>query len=862
MASQLSQTDFENIFKNHLKIETYSKSIDSLLGPRLLNKTDYSPYYQRNYVWDDKKASYFIESILLGTEIPPLIFFNNNSQVEVIDGRQRFETILRFKENKFALKKTGLTVLPKLARSTYDDLAKKDRNIIESFLDAKIRIIEFALVNEPPLDKLLEDRVKKEIFSRYNSGITPLKKSEIENATYDDDEISEEFKKLLRGKKEVQRVIYQTFFVPKESWEANPPIDGLMQFIRKFLVLSKMPIKYYAQGSERTETLKKLYEHLSDTCSDVNELIDDFLKKVTAIYKTKRKADESALPTNRLIYECLLWALFICEAEEIKILPDQEEILFEFVQYASENIADFNDQDYHYQKAVMERYLATVLFFEQKFGVNLNLYLDGSPEKREYLKKLKETTDTTTKLGELESLRLNKPEPARNSIEDIRRIMQRRRFLVRPSYQRKEVINLPKASSIIESLLLGITLPAIFIYKRNDGISEVVDGQQRILTILGFIGSEYIDENEKTAYSKNHKFGLRKLRILKEIERFKFDQFTEEQRNKILDFQLYVVEIEQSQNPDFNPVDLFIRLNDKPYPIRENSFEMWNSWVDYDVIQKVKDLRKKYHNWFYLKQIKSEKDRDRMENEELLTSLAFLDFYKDKNDSRKLLDIYQKKDRINARIGDKIYISQLLQEIAEKEKIKKEFFDSVKNIESFIRKLKLILLDQDKTKEELYDYLKQELDTLLQGNKPSRYFRRTMQDFYVLWQFLGNINLEMIRFHRLTIKEEIREVFRYIKNIPEEQQTNNKGFEQYEKIRSAFLKKYRKDERKLKLSETEILSLIKDQKNKSGLSEVPIFLGDDIEPDHTIPIAIGGKDEVENIKIAHKEENRAKGSKL
>ncbi|RID81948.1 DUF262 domain-containing protein [Mesobacillus zeae] len=49
--------------------------------------TVYDPYYQRNYVWDADKASYFIESILLGTEIPPLVFFNTGKQIEVIDGR-------------------------------------------------------------------------------------------------------------------------------------------------------------------------------------------------------------------------------------------------------------------------------------------------------------------------------------------------------------------------------------------------------------------------------------------------------------------------------------------------------------------------------------------------------------------------------------------------------------------------------------------------------------------------------------------------------------------------------------------------------------------------------------------------------
>ena len=115
----LKQEDFERIFTSHLKIETYSKSIESIFSDRLVRRINYKPYYQRNYVWDNHKASYFIESILLGTEIPPLIFFNNgNDNFEVIDGRQRFETIKRFKNNEFALTKKGLSTLKQLSRAT------------------------------------------------------------------------------------------------------------------------------------------------------------------------------------------------------------------------------------------------------------------------------------------------------------------------------------------------------------------------------------------------------------------------------------------------------------------------------------------------------------------------------------------------------------------------------------------------------------------------------------------------------------------------------------------------------------------------------------------------------------------------
>ncbi len=862
MNAGIRQETFEKIFKEHLKIETYSKSIDSLFSPRLKNKIDYKPYYQRNYVWDYKKATYFIESILLGTEIPPLIFFDNNSEIEIIDGRQRFETILRFMENKFSLKPKGLNILTQLKNYSYDDLAKNDREIIDKFLDAKLRIIEFKLVNEPPLDKYLEDRIKKEIFSRYNSGITPLKKSEIDNAIYDDDALSSAIKDYLENHDETARKIYNTFFKSRDVLIDSPPLENIMTFIRRSLVLPMTPITYFARGTGRTDLLSKLYEKLSDDNVDnENQLLQSLLIKISFINKVKIYSEKNNLEINRLALECFLWALGVLELEDVNTNLD-DALVSEISTYIDKNIEAYTEVDYGFIKEVLTRYLKTGEFLQTKFDIDTSVYISPNDIKKAEIKELVKPNDTATKLSELESLRLNKPEPSRISIDDVVRLMNKRRFLVRPSYQRKEVINPSKASSIIESILLGITLPAIFIFKRNDGVSEVIDGQQRLLTLLGYIGSEYIDEKGKSKSSKNHKFSLRKLRILKEIETKKFDQLNEEQKNKIYDFPLYLVEIDENQNPQFDPIDLFIRLNDKPYPIRENSFEMWNSWVDVDIIQNIKQLKSTIENWFYLKQLRTINDRDRMENEELLTSLIFLEYSVITRDTRKTLDIYQKTDRLNARVGDKVQISGLLQDITENGNAKKPQFDvAQKNIKSFIKKLKYVLLDKDKNKEELFEYLKSELDEIFKAEKQPKYFRRTMQDFYFMWYLLSDINFEMVKFSRIEIKKEIKEIFNYLKNIPENDWKDNRGFLKFINQVEIFKNKYKIQERKLILSESEKLNLIRAQNNQSNISSAPIFLGDDIEVDHEFPISKGGKDEIENLKIVHKDENRGKGSK-
>ena len=89
----LTDTEIIKIFKEHLKIESRVVSIEDLFSIRHRKQIDFKPYYQRKYVWNNEKASYFVESILIGTEIPPLIFFHGADQIEIIDGRQRFETI-------------------------------------------------------------------------------------------------------------------------------------------------------------------------------------------------------------------------------------------------------------------------------------------------------------------------------------------------------------------------------------------------------------------------------------------------------------------------------------------------------------------------------------------------------------------------------------------------------------------------------------------------------------------------------------------------------------------------------------------------------------------------------------------------
>ncbi|HBY81385.1 MAG TPA: hypothetical protein DEG47_31340, partial [Cyanobacteria bacterium UBA11148] len=727
--------------------------------------------------------------------------------------------------------RNGLAALKQIAKATYESLqaTSETKSIIDLFLDAKIRIIEFEIVNEPRLNSNLEDKVKKEIFGRYNSGITPLKKPEIDNALYNADSVFQHFKQLVKQDSEFCNMI-TNLFLPKDS-ERGSDSGRILQFIRRYLVLYKFPIRYYSWGNNRTETLDKLYEHMVNEVENVDDFCNKFVDKVRLVYRMQQVFKEKKLILKRPAFECLLWALQVLDAEKIALSQVNKPDLIERLGQA---ISDNNDKfsESLYYSLVQERFSFTAKLFEQEFSVNLRAYVEGDKKTRDELNLIRksENEDTITKLGELASLRVTKPEPSRNSIDDIARVMDRNMFLVRPSYQRMEVINISKASSIIESILLDISLPPIFIYKRKDGVSEVIDGQQRLLTILGFIGKKYMDESGHQCTSKNSGFALKGLKILKHLNNKTYNDFKNfdpSLQDKILDFELFVVEIQESLNPDFNPVDLFVRLNNKPYPIRENSFEMWNSWVDRNIIETIRENLDKHREWFYIKLVKSRNDRDRMENEELYTSLAYLQYQHLKSkDADKYLYIYNRNDGINVRMGSSHEITRLLQSVFEEEEVKTNFLKSIKNVESFVKKVKLILLDRDVEggKEELDKFFGDELNLLFKAQKQVRSFRRTKQDFYLLWYLLNPLNLEMVKFHRLSIKQDLQNIFYNLRNTSES--LTKDLF--VSKVQD-FHEKYAINPRETKLSEAEKFEKLKGQGNRCAISGAPLFIGDDIE---------------------------------
>ncbi len=750
----LNQDEFERIFRNYLKISSYSMSIRTLFGERLSRKIKYDPYYQRNYVWDRVKASFFVESVLLGTDIPPLIFFNSGGCIEVIDGRQRFETIKRFKQGDLTLGLQGLHKLPQLQKNSFNTM---DPEIKDTFDDAKIRIFEFEVINEPRLESSLEDKIKKEIFRRYNSGITPLSTAEIDNANYDDDDVTNLLKKRLTSDSSLLENVVHCFLGPR-GIKSNSQLTLALEFLRKYLVLTQFPISAFAAGNNRKEILDLYYDFVVSNTENVSQLCNSYLQRIDLILDLRKNLSGKDLFQNRLVFECIFWAVDVIQKElPNTVVTFDKETINKIERHYSENSKLYSQDNSFYYRSIIDRYKDTSKFFENLFNVDFKIYLKDDAFK-ENVKQLRQSEkDTKLKLEELESLRANKPDPSLLPVDEIVNELNTKRYLLRPSYQRQERISIYKASAIIESIILGISLPPIFIYKNKDGIKEVVDGQQRLLSILGYVGKQYLDELGALCYTNNSNYALKKLKILKELNDKRYGDLDDGIRDKILDFKLQIIEIDEKVNPNFEPVDLFIRLNNKPFPIKDNSFEMWNSFVDKDVIQKIKNVTDKNIGWFFIKVRSEDRTKDRMHNEELITMLSYICY---KGDYGNSLGVYLRDEKLNCRLKEKRSISVLLEELTVQELKKEEFLESIEHVAVFIENVACIL-GKIKRKSKLNEFFGIER-------------RRSLVDFYMLYFLLekvcrkkiNHLSFEILRNDFMCIQNLLRNTER--KNIDEE----------------------------------------------------------------------------------------------
>ncbi|HVU60442.1 MAG TPA: DUF262 domain-containing protein [Mycobacteriales bacterium] len=75
------------------------------------------------------------------------------------------------------------------------------------------------------------------------------------------------------------------------------------------------------------------------------------------------------------------------------------------------------------------------------------------------------------------------------SINEVVAMYESGELEVHPEFQRIFRWSLEQQSRLVESVMLGIPIPMIFVAQRKDGVWDVIDGVQRLSTLLRFLGA-------------------------------------------------------------------------------------------------------------------------------------------------------------------------------------------------------------------------------------------------------------------------------------------------------------------------------------------------------------------------------------
>lgn len=143
-----------------------------------------------------------------------------------------------------------------------------------------------------------------------------------------------------------------------------------------------------------------------------------------------------------------------------------------------------------------------------------------------------------------------------------------------PSFQREDVWSSKKRCELIESILMGIPIPAFYVRENEDGVHVVVDGKQRFTTLFNFIDG---------------KFRLDKLTILKSYNTLYFSDLTPTEQNKIEDYTIWLNVI-KAPTSDRVIFDLFDRVNRGGE--RLNNQEMRNALYQGNSTELINELAK------------------------------------------------------------------------------------------------------------------------------------------------------------------------------------------------------------------------------------------------------------------------------
>lgn len=214
------------------------------------------------------------------------------------------------------------------------------------------------------------------------------------------------------------------------------------------------------------------------------------------------------------------------------------------------------------------------------------------------------------------------------SIGELANLYQDGDLKINPIYQRMFRWDITQQSALIESILLNIPIPPIYVYQNEKGKWNLIDGQQRLSTIFKFMGILKKESEEDESHELVKSEPLTCTKFLPSLEGKYWDNedtnisLTDAQRRYIKRAKILIIIIDKSSD-EFAQYEMFQRLNTggshlSPQEIRNCILVMKNE----EVYKKLKDMSK-YQNFINTLPI-SEKDSEEQGYLELIVKYFVL----------------------------------------------------------------------------------------------------------------------------------------------------------------------------------------------------------------------------------------------
>lgn len=196
-------------------------------------------------------------------------------------------------------------------------------------------------------------------------------------------------------------------------------------------------------------------------------------------------------------------------------------------------------------------------------------------------------------------------------IESLLGKYQRGRLNIQPEYQRQFVWDKAKSSKLIESALLDIPLPVVYLSEEKDGKENVIDGQQRLTSFFSFINGKLPDGSD---------FKLSGLKVFTELNGKKYSELSEEIQDKIRYYKLRTIKFKKESDSDLQ-FEIFARLNTGSVPLNDQELRNCVYRGKFNVL--LKELSEDYDFRYLLGLTAADK---RMKDRELVLRFASFHF--------------------------------------------------------------------------------------------------------------------------------------------------------------------------------------------------------------------------------------------